>query len=97
MRYACKMRGLNYLQFSLPEIKRPDKLPVVLSQQEVKKLLKACTLLKHTILLATIYGCGLRCAEVRHLAVADVDLGRGMLHIKHGKGGKERYVPSAIC
>ena len=32
MRYACKMRGLSYLQFSLPEIQRPEKLPVVLSQ-----------------------------------------------------------------
>jgi site-specific recombinase XerD len=93
MRYACKMRGLNYVQFSLPEIKRPDKLPVVLNQQEVKSLLKACTLLKHSILLATIYGCGLRCAEVRQVAVSDVDLDRRMLHIKHGKGGKDRYVP----
>ena len=93
MRYACKMRGLSYLQFSLPEIERPEKLPVVLNRQEVKDLLKACNLLKHSILLATIYGCGLRCAEVRQLAVADVDLQRGMLHVKHGKGGKDRYVP----
>ena len=93
MRYACKLRGLSYLQFSLPEIERPEKLPVVLSQQEVKALLKACTLLKHSILLATIYGCGLRCAEVRQLAIADVDLQRGMLHVKNGKGGKDRYVP----
>jgi integrase/recombinase XerD len=93
MRYACKMRGLDYQQFSLPEIDRPDKLPVVLNAQEVKSLLKACTLLKHSILLATIYGCGLRCAEVRRLAIADVDLQRGMLHVKNGKGGKDRYVP----
>jgi integrase/recombinase XerD len=93
MRYACKMRGLSYLQFSLPEIERPDKLPVVLSQQEVRDLLKACTLLKHSILLATVYGCGLRCAEVRQLAIADVDLQRGMLHVRNGKGGKDRYVP----
>lgn len=93
MRYACKMRGLDYLQFSLPEIERPDKLPVVLNAQEVRNLLKACTLLKHSILLATIYGCGLRCAEVRQLAIADVDLQRGMLHVKNGKGGKDRYVP----
>jgi integrase/recombinase XerD len=93
MRYACKMRGLSYQQFHLPTIDRQDKLPVVLSQQEVRALLKACTLLKHSILLATIYGCGLRCAEARQLAVADVDFQRGMLHVKHGKGGKDRYVP----
>src|SRR5215210_5480677 len=93
MRYACKMRGLSYLQFNLPEIKREDKLPVVLSQEEVKVLLKSCALLKHRILFATIYGCGLRCAEARQLSVADIDLQRGMLHVKHGKGGKDRYVP----
>jgi site-specific recombinase XerD len=93
MRYACKMRGLSYLEFSLPAIKHPDKLPVVLNQQEVKSLLKACSFLKHRILLATIYGCGLRCAEVRQLAICDVDLQRGMVHVKNGKGGKDRYVP----
>ena len=93
MRYACKMRGLSYLQFALPAIKHSEKLPVVLSQQEVRLLLKSCTLLKHSILLATIYGCGLRCAEVRQLAIADVDLDRGMLHVKNGKGGKDRYIP----
>lgn len=92
MRYACKMRGLSYLEFSLPAIKHPDKLPVVLNQQEVKSLLKACSFLKHRILLATIYGCGLRCAEVRQLAICDVDLQRGMLHVKNGKGGKDRYL-----
>ena len=93
MRYACKMRGLSYLQFSLPEIERPDKLPVVLNRQEVKDLLASCKLLKHSVLLATIYGCGLRCAEVRQLSIADVDLERGMLHVRNGKGGKDRYVP----
>lgn len=85
--------GLGYQQFSLPSIEHDEKLPVVLSQQEMKALLKACTLLKHSILLATTYGCGLRCAEVRQLSVADVDLQRGMLHIRNGKGGKDRYVP----
>jgi len=93
MRYACKLRGLSYTQFSLPAIDNVDKLPVVLSQQEVKDLLKSCSLLKHSILLATIYGCGLRCAEARQLAVADVDFQRGMVHVRHGKGGKDRYVP----
>src|SRR5215210_5729800 len=63
MRYACKLRGLSYTQFSLPEIDRVDKLPVVLSRQEVKDLLKSCALLEHSILLATIYGCGLRRTE----------------------------------
>ncbi len=93
MRYACKMRGLSYVQFSLPSIDHHEKLPVVLNQPEVRMMLKVCTLLKHRLLLATTYGCGLRCGEVRQLAVADVDLNRGMLHVRNGKGGNDRYVP----
>jgi integrase/recombinase XerD len=93
LRFACKLRGLPYHQFSLPAIQKPDKLPVVLNQQEVRGLLKACDLLKHRILIGLIYGCGLRCAEVRTLSITDADLQRGMLHIRQGKGGKDRYVP----
>jgi integrase len=69
MRYACKLRGLPYQQFSLPAIERNDKLPVVLNASEVKALLKACDLLKHRLLIGICYGCGLRCAEVRNLTL----------------------------
>ncbi len=77
----------------LPQLTRDKKLPVVLSKQEVKALLIAPVLLKHRLLLAMTYGCGLRCAEVRNLKVKDVDLDRGMVHVRQGKGRKDRYVP----
>jgi integrase/recombinase XerD len=93
MRYACKMRGLPYQQFSLPSIKGSNKLPVVLSGEEVKALIKACDLLKHKLLLSLCYGCGLRCAEVRQLKVAHVDTKRGMIHVSQGKGKKDRMLP----
>lgn len=93
MRYACRMRGLPYQHFSLPEIKASKKMPVVLSEQEVKSLIKACDLLKHKLLLSLCYGCGLRCAEVRKLKVAHVDLGRGLIHVSQGKGKKDRMLP----
>lgn len=93
MRYACKLRELEYRQFSLPEIEKPEKLPVVLSRQEVKRLPGVCTLLKHRILPGLTYGCGLRCAEVRNVKVADVDFDRGMLHVRQGKGSKDRCIP----
>jgi site-specific recombinase XerD len=93
MRYACKMRGLPYQQFSLPSIKGSNKLPIVLSEEEVRALIKACDLLKHKLLLSLCYGCGLRCAEVRLLKVAHVDLGRGMIHVSQGKGKKDRMLP----
>jgi site-specific recombinase XerD len=93
MRTACKMRDLPYTQFSLPSIERPQKLPTVLNDIEVKKLLSVCTLLKHRLIIAVCYDCGLRCAEVRNLKVGDIDMERMQLHVRLGKGGKDRILP----
>lgn len=93
MRYACKMRGLDYAQFALPRIKGPRKLPVVLNGSEVKALLKSCNLLRHKLIIGFCYGCGLRSSEVQHLKQSDVDLERGMVHIHQGKGSKDRCLP----
>jgi site-specific recombinase XerD len=93
MRYACKLKGLPYQQFSLPSIEHNDKLPVVLNASEVRALLKTCDLLKHRLLIGICYGCGLRCAEVRTLTLADVDTQRAMIHVRQGKGGKDRCLP----
>ena len=82
LRYACRMRGLEYKQFSLPEIEKENKLPCVLNGMEVKALLKACKLLKHRLIIGLCYGCGLRCSEVRNVQIADADLERGMLHVR---------------
>lgn len=93
LRYACRMRGLEYKQFSLPEIEKDVKLPAVLNGAEVKALLSACKLLKHRLIIGLCYGCGLRCSEVRNLRVADADIERGMVHVKQGKGSKDRCLP----
>jgi len=93
MRAACKLSGLPYQQFSLPSLQRPNKLPSVLNATEVKQLFKACILLKHRLLLGLCYGCGLRCAEVRNLRIGDIDLERKQLHVRQGKGNKDRILP----
>lgn len=96
MRYACKMRGLPYQQFSLPVMERENKLPVVLNADEVKAMIKACDLLKHKLLISLCYGCGLRCAEVRNLRIGDVDSVRAMIHVRQGKGKKDRMLPMGV-
>lgn len=93
MRYACRLRGLQYKQFSLPGIDKDVKLPVVLNGAEIKALLKVCKLLKHRLIIGLCYGCGLRCSEVRNLRVTDTDILRGMVHVKQGKGSKDRCLP----
>jgi len=96
MRYACKMRGLEYTQFSLPGLKGPRKLPIVLNGTEVKALLGACKLLKHRLIIGLCYGCGLRSSEVQNLQPSHADLERGMLHIHQGKGFKDRCIPLGV-
>lgn len=59
----------------------------------MKRLLLAPRLLKHRILLALLYGCGLRCAEALAVQLSHLDFDRQMLHVYQGKGKKDRYVP----
>ena len=93
LRYVFRMEGLEAKHIHLPMIKHEKRLPVVLSKEEVRRLLKAPKLLKHRILLGLLYGCGLRCFEVRNVMLGDLDFDRQMLHVRKGKGKKDRYVP----
>lgn len=93
LRYVYKMYGMKNKHIALPEIERSKKLPVVMNEQEVKRMLKAPKLLKHRLVLGLLYGCGLRSFELCNLKVSDVDVERKMLHIRQGKGRKDRYVP----
>jgi len=85
--------GIENREVSLPSLRFPKKLPVVLSKQEVKRLMIAPQLLKHRIVLGLLYGCGLRRFELLNIKLPDIDLDRKMLHIRQGKGRKDRYVP----
>src|SRR5881296_1703575 len=79
--------------FHVPAPKQPQRLPEILSREEVWRLLEACTHTWHRLLLATTYAGGLRVSEVVALKVADLDADRLTIHISQGKGGQDRYVP----
>jgi len=79
--------------FTVPAPKQPQKLPDLLSREDVWRLLRACAHPWHRLLLATTYAAGLRVSEVVALKVADLDPDRMTIHIVHGKGGHDRYVP----
>jgi site-specific recombinase XerD len=72
---------------------KEKKLPVVLSQQEVARLLSCIHIQEYRVCLTLIYSCGLRLLEGVRLQVKDIDGNRKMLHICLAKGGKDRYVP----
>ena len=93
LRFVYKLYNLEPLLHSLPSLKKVYKLPVVLSVPEIKRLIAAPKLLKHRMLIALMYGCGLRRSELMNIRLTHVDLDRKMLHISQGKGRKDRYVP----
>ena len=81
------------LFLNLPSISQSKALPVVFSQQEIRLILRTPKLLKHRVLFALIYDCGLRIAEVINLKITDVDMNRQLVHIRQSKHKKDRYVP----
>jgi site-specific recombinase XerD len=72
---------------------RDKKLPVVLSTVEVRRLLQCIRRQCYRACLSTIYSCGLRVQEGVSLQVRDIDSDRMFVHVRHGKGAKDRYVP----
>ncbi len=91
----CYEQTLNR-KWAIFGIVRPapeKKLPVILSREEVRQILACLRLPRYRVCLATIYSCGLRLQEGSNLRVADIDSARLMIHVRHGKGAKDRYVP----
>jgi integrase/recombinase XerD len=96
---VCALRffyGVTLGQATIPEriayAREPQKLPVVLSADEVVRFLEAIPSLKSRIALTTVYAAGLRVSEAVMLKIADIDSGRMVIRVEQGKGGKDRYV-----
>ena len=79
----------------IPYGKRPKTLPSVLAPQEVLRLIAGAQTPRDRIFLQVAYGCGLRLSELIHLQVTDIDSARMVIHVRHGKGAKDRLVPLA--
>ncbi len=73
--------------------KKPKKLPAVLSAEEVARLIEATSHLMHRTVLMLLYGTGIRRTEASRLRVSDIDSQRMVLHIRQGKGARDREVP----
>lgn len=84
-------RQWNVLRVVRPKLEK--RLPVVLSFQEVRRILQHVRIFTYRVCLQTIYSCGLRLQEGAHLQVTDIDSARRCIHVREGKGGKHRLVP----
>jgi integrase/recombinase XerD len=88
--FYCHTLNRRISMERIPFPRRERKLPLILSREEVKALLEAPGKLRNRTVLATLYGCGLRVAEVTQLKVSDIDSARNVLQVRHGKGRKDR-------
>lgn len=88
------LRVLNREEFSITWVmpRRPIKIPELLTQKEISKILSVCDNPKHRILLSTCYGCGLRVSELVALKTRDIDGERKLLRVTQGKGNRDRAV-----
>ncbi len=82
----------NWTPDEIPMPKKPFKLPVVLSPEEVEYFLSCIDSAKHRALLMAAYAAGLRVSEATHLKVTDIDSQRMMIRVEQGKARKDRYV-----
>ena len=76
----------------MARIAAPERLPVVLSPEEVALLLAHAPSLKYRAALSVAYGCGLRVSEIANLKVTDIDSARMLIRVEQGKGRKDRFV-----
>ncbi len=88
-----KTLNRKWTTFNLVRPHREKRLPIVLTRDEICRILKCVQLERNHTCLLTIYSCGLRLMEGCTLKVSNIDSGRMVVHIEGGKGNKDRYVP----
>jgi site-specific recombinase XerD len=90
-KYYREFLGRDESQFTIPPRPRDKQLPMLLSREEVNRIINAPDNLKHRTLLTTIYGSGLRVSEVVKLRPEHIESSRMMIRVEQGKGRKDRY------
>jgi integrase/recombinase XerD len=90
--YKVSLKKDWILEDVIPAPKKPQKLPVVLSPEEVLHFLSCVRSTKHRAILTTCYAAGLRISEAVHLKPNDIDSQRMVIRVEQGKGQKDRYV-----
>jgi site-specific recombinase XerD len=90
--FYCKTLKRTWSITDTPYPKGAHRLPTILSQEEVARLIQAADTSFHRTLLTTLYATGVRRTELTHLKVSDIDSQRMVIHVQGGKGRKDRDV-----
>jgi site-specific recombinase XerD len=87
----CDVLRREWNRLDLPRPRMDKKVPVILSREEVGKIIQCKMNIKHQAILVVTYSAGLRLSEVSNLKITDIDSARMLIHLHNTKGGKERY------
>jgi integrase/recombinase XerD len=90
--FFVKVLRRRYREVDLVYPKRPERLPVILSEEEVARLIESASTSYHRVILMTLYATGMRREELSRLKLTDVDSQRMVIHVRQGKGNKDRDV-----
>ena len=90
--FFVKVLRRRYREVDLVYPKRPERLPVILSEEEVARLIESASTSYHRVILMTLYATGMRREELSRLKLTDVDSQRMVIHVRQGKGNKDRAV-----
>ena len=91
--FFVKVLRQPYREIDLVYPKRTQRLPIILSEEEVARLIDSASSSYHRVILMTLYGTGLRREELCRLKVTDVDSQRMVVHVRQGKGNRDRDLP----
>ena len=91
--YKKTLRRRNIDIDDLPLVRAPKRLPVILSQEEVARLIEAAPNLHYRTLPILLYATGLRRAEAARLKINDIDTSLMLIHVHQGKGSRDRELP----
>ena len=87
--YYAEILGRRFFT-NLKRAKRDKKLPLVLSSEEIKRMIEVTENIKHTLILRMLYASGLRVSELIRLKIEDIDIPRKLIWVRQGKGAKDR-------
>jgi integrase/recombinase XerD len=90
--FFLKVLRRPYRELDLVYPKLPERLPTVLSEEEITMLIESACSSYHRVILTTLYATGMRRSELARLKIQDVDSHRMVIHIRQGKGGRDRDV-----
>jgi len=91
--YYRVIQNRNFDRLDLPRPKKEKKLPIIFSRDEIISIIRSTINLKHKTVITLIYATGIRLGEVVNILVRDIDFQRKLIHIRAGKGKKDRIVP----